>query len=127
MSIPADLTAYLDAWKTYILQQARENLAAAGAEVAKRLQETWPDVGKVHPYATGRSKGAIRRHAVSEDEQQVEVAVPYSGYTEEGYTRRGPKTARSWAVRGKKAGYGADVVEELRSELEELMRRGYGG
>lgn len=127
MSFKAQLDAYLEQHQLHLVETLRENLKAAGEQLEINVRETWPDVGDVHPYATGKGKRSIVRTAPSDDVQRVTVDAGHSGYTNHGYTRKGEKTARSWSTRKRREGYGEDVIEESRDELIETLRRNLDG
>jgi len=127
MSTRTDLDAYLDQLHAYLLNKLRKNLKVAGARLETDLKATWPDVGEIHPYATGKSKKSIVRTAPTDDQQRVTVEAAYSGYTNHGYTRKGAKTAKSWALRNRVEGYGEDMIEASRDALVKAMKEGLDG
>lgn len=127
MSFKTQLEAYFDQHCLHLVETLRANLKTAGEQLETNVRETWPDVGDVHPYATGKGKRSIVRTAPSDDVQRITVEAGHSGYTNHGYTRKGAKTARSWATRKRVEGYGEDVIEESRDELRETLGRNLDG
>ena len=78
--------------------QALESVADRALEA---IEEDWPSTSReVHVYATNRSSRSWRREKQGELSQLLLCPVEYSGYTNEGYTTKGPETARSYRSRG---------------------------
>ena len=66
--------------------------------------DTWPSAARhgiaTHPWSKDVSFRAFSLQAPSEGVRVIENTAPPSGYINRGYTRKGPKTARSWKTRG---------------------------
>lgn len=113
-----------------ILEDPRipEYLDAAGARVQAEAEANWPS--ESHPenvWATGTSVGMFSRQTEAE-RVVITNEAEYSGYTDDGFTGKGRRTARPWYERGG-APYleqtAATVVEqEVGALLRHLTREG---
>lgn len=102
----------------------------AGAMALNSIRAQWPapSWGDTHPFATGTSYEAWRVVEQSGASVTISCPVRYSGFTEEGYTRKGPETARSWSIRN----YGrysltAINTSEIRSLTDSILRGAFNG
>lgn len=122
-----------------VISRQYANLAAAesewrrqiGAAAIASIKKHWPATSfgsDVHPYATDRSLKAWEVVENSGASITVRCPVKYSGYTELGYTRKGPETARSWGIRD----YGpyswtALMDADLRGLTDRIIREALNG
>lgn len=87
----------------------------------KHLIKVWPGTNRsVHIYATDASKRAFAR-TVRKHTATITNAKRYAGYTEEGYTFRGQRTARSYYQRGA-TDYGEQAYLSAKPEMDAIWR-----
>lgn len=127
--------AAIHAQQTRLMQQidsrVRECTDSLAARVAEAAVRDWPGTDRpVHTYATGRSQQSFRLTPQWTDSYGVWRVLlneardsrgrSYSGYTNQGYTRRGEHTARSWHLRRGTQSYLLDTWARIESEMLRL-------
>jgi len=126
-----EFAAIFTRWEDGVEEACEQWVTATLADAMKLVLERWPDVGDDHPYATGRSKkefkiemeSALRGYVSNAASRQGRI---YPGYTEEGYTRQGPYTAKPYFGAGEQEGegYAARVLAENKKRwVEDLKKR----
>lgn len=125
------IQSIFDGYTSIVFDAIAEWVQWAADYILEKLDATWPDAGEIHPYATGRSRGEWHGIIVDAFSAIVGNAASrkgrvYVGYTEEGYTTKGPYTAKSFGDRGMSSGegYARKVIESEREYvIAELQRR----
>jgi len=88
-----------------------------GIYAVATIRETWPDVGGRWPYATGRSSAGWLHASGQGTSVRVSNDVDHHRYTEYGYTRLGPRTARSYEG----VDYSADAMASIEGDIGEII------
>lgn len=81
------------------------------------IRETWPDVGGRWPYATGESSAGWVHAGGEGASVRISNEVDHHRYTEYGYTRQGPYTARSYDG----VDYSAAAMQSIETDLAVIL------
>lgn len=118
------LSARLRAQRQALESDAPGAVAASADILHGNVLKQWPSTewGDIHPFATGTSSEAWELVQTGTDglRYQLRNEVDYVQYTERGYTRKGPETARSWGIRAF-GPYSATAIDQAAPEAKEQL------